>query len=242
MKSRRRTASTGTEGSGSSQIMGLSLFIMLLAFFIVLNAISTFEEDRVRPTMNSIERAFATKIAAEEDKKPSVVDGQNLSIQQGSTVDRLEALFAAHIPSHDAVVQNERGEMYVRVPLDEFEAAFVQTDQKSTDMRGRFITTMAALMMSADQGRQYRMDMLAEVNDDPARLQNEKPQETKALMMRMAAIAGAMEEIGLPRRYISIGLRQGKAGYVEIHFRLHEPYSPVDENGIVQERSDESGT
>ena len=64
-RSRRRRGSAGTAKSVSSQLLGLSLFIMLLAFFIVLNAISNFEESKIKPVMANLSHTFAANMQQE---------------------------------------------------------------------------------------------------------------------------------------------------------------------------------
>ena len=60
-------------GSGKSvQLLSLALFIMLLAFFIVLNAVSTFEPNKVEPIIGSLESTFSTSTSQVAQRRPSV--------------------------------------------------------------------------------------------------------------------------------------------------------------------------
>ena len=72
MKHRRRKISGDSGGSSGGQLLAMSLFIMLLAFFIVLNAISNYENSKVKPVLQSIELTFASKITEEGNDKPYV--------------------------------------------------------------------------------------------------------------------------------------------------------------------------
>jgi hypothetical protein len=53
MRSRRRKITQDESRSLGSQILGLTMFIMLLAFFIILNSISTFNQEKVMPCVKA---------------------------------------------------------------------------------------------------------------------------------------------------------------------------------------------
>ena len=65
--------------SSGSQVLALGLFIMLLAFFIVLNALSTFDEQLARPVIASLERTFASRIYQDD-----IGQTQVQAIEQGN--------------------------------------------------------------------------------------------------------------------------------------------------------------
>lgn len=76
-----------------TQVMALSLFMIVLAFFIVLNSISDFKEEKTIPVLASLEAAFATKIVGEE-KAPSMVEDQAVrDLFSGGQINQLEIAF-----------------------------------------------------------------------------------------------------------------------------------------------------
>ena len=95
----------------SAQILSLSLFIMLLAFFIVLNAISSFDEQRVNPAIQSIEQTFQTKIEPRGGRQ-AATETVHDTLMRGSAFDRVKALFRAELPSF-RVVQRDGNSLYV---------------------------------------------------------------------------------------------------------------------------------
>ncbi len=243
MRNRRRKGGAGTARSMGGQLLGLSLFIMLLAFFIVLNAISQFEEVKVRPVMQSLSHAFAANIQDMPlDEQPSVTEAETASVKEGDTVERLQALFTAQIPSHEAVVSERQGVMYVKVPFDDFEAAVMAVGQRNAldddsgqaqFFRGFFLPTLVALLKTDTVQTPYRMDMMLNIDENPAHLQNQQPQRLADTMQTMSAIAEKIEAGGLPAKLLSSGVRKGEAGTIELLFRRHIPYSPVE--GFVDE-------
>ena len=238
MRNRRRSGSTGTAKSMSGQLLGLSLFIMMLAFFIVLNAVSSYEESKVRPIMESLGYTFASQSMDKDiDDHPSQRENEDTSLDEGETIDRLQALFSAQIPSHEAVVSHRRGVMHVMVPYDDFETAVMavgqrnaleQKDKNTKFLAGFFLPTLVALMKTDAVATPYRMDMLLNIEDNPAMLQNEQPKQLAKYMKNMSQIAAKIESAGLATKLISTGLQKGEPGMVELLFRPHIPFNPVE--------------
>ncbi len=245
MRNRRRKTGAGTARSMSAQLLGLSLFIMLLAFFIVLNAISSYEETKVRPIMDSLGEVFSSRLQEDErvEESPSVTEDESKSINEGSALDKMQALFKSQIPSHEAVVSNRKGVMYVKVPFDDFEEAILAVGQPSKVkkqeegeqaqfLKGFFLPTLISLVDMDTGNIPYRMDIVLNVNENPARLQNRRPKKLAALMKKMGRIASKIEDAGLPTKLVSVGLQKGEEDMVEIIFRRHIAFNPLgpDEN------------
>lgn len=234
---RRRKHLSDAPAGNSTLTMNLSLFVMLLAFFIVINSLSSFEEKKQEATMGSIERTFSTQIMR-QDIAPSIAPDPYQSIREGDTSERIEALFRSQIASFK-VTKNERtGKFVTELPVDQFSSAILSLGQndlltiKSDEVRGRFfLPTLVSIMKSNKAGISYRMDMMVMVNGNPAKLINEKPQEISAIMKRGGSWAKRLEDAGLDPKLVSFGVKKGRAGYVELSFHPHVPFSPVAEGG-----------
>lgn len=235
MKARRRRVTVGGGGSSSSgQLLALALFVMLLAFFIVLNAISTFEEAKVRSTIQSIEGTFSTQMApADRGGSLALSESTAQASRAGDVLDKLKDLFRAQIPGYDAVKSDSRGEMYVRVPYDLFEEAVFEINQEQQGKLSAedekfqkfFLPALVSLLMMDEQNIHYRMDVFINVPDDPATMENKAPQELMRWMKRSGGLAQKLEEAGLPKPSMSIGLQKGRDGYVDLTFRRYVPYT-----------------
>lgn len=228
---RRRSESTGS--GSSSQLLNLSLFIMLLAFFIVLNALSSYKEFKSKTVIESLETAFSTDVRR-QDTSPSLAEDPNKSIRQGAVVDRLDALFKAQISSYEATKSSARGIMHVEMPLEVFSKAVMAVGQEdlnrtATTARPKnfFLPTLISILKSNEQGVPYRMDILFNLPDNPARLQNQDPQLVGKIMARAGALSQQLEKSGLQQKLISIGFQEGDEEMVELDFRAHVPFSPV---------------
>jgi hypothetical protein len=235
MKRRRRRIAEVQVRSTSSRVMALSLFIMLLAFFIVLNALSTYEEAKVKPIFESLEAAFASRVDAEGDLRPSVTKSKEHSINEGNTVDRLHALFRSRIPAKDIVKSQHRGTMQVIMGIDEFELIVMSLsegrkfgEKQESGAGGLFLPTLVALLRSDQLKTPYHMDIVLNLNNKPAYMQNSEPKKLGLSMKRMSSFSKRIEEAGLPSKLITIGMQEGKEDTIELLFKPHIPFSPVN--------------
>ena len=133
--------------------MNLSLFIMLLAFFIVLNSLSSYEEEKMSKVRQSLDIAFSTNVK-NTDQAPSVTPDPTRSVNEGDTFERIEALFEAQISSYEVKKSRSRGIMMVDLPYDQFSQAVFALNQEDLtkrptrqDVRGNFfLPTLVSLM------------------------------------------------------------------------------------------------
>ncbi len=240
MRGRRRILSTGTEKTGSGQLLALSMFIMLLAFFIVLTSLSSFEEEKVRPTIASVGEAFSSNTEGDEDNKPSIRDSEKKGYHEGSVIEQLEGFFTALIPKIDVARYDDRGEMYVRLTVDEWDEMLLALGERDSESEANaFLPALSALLGTAKSGHPYRVDILINTPDGAIALYNDKPQAVNALMRKAGGWAIRLEEAGLPKKLVSVGLQKGKTGMVELFFRPHVPYVPLD--GAEPEPSESLG-
>jgi hypothetical protein len=234
LKFRRRRRNEEAPQSNSGMLMNLSLFIMLLAFFIVLNSLSAYEESKVGDVVQSLEIAFA-KDSRQEDIAPSVTAAPIKSVNEGSTFERIDALFESQISSYKKTVDSARGVMTIRLPLEKFSRAIMAAGQRDLtrmsavrDPRGNFmIPTVVSVLKSDEKGAVYRMNILLHTPDNPPNYQNQNPSEMGALMQRASALTQKLEQGGFPQKLLNIGIKQGKPDMVELIFAPHIPFSPV---------------
>jgi hypothetical protein len=238
-KGRRRRITNSAPNSNSASLMNLSLFIMLLAFFIVLNAISSFEDVKKYPVVESVKMTFSSD-AIREDVSPSVAPDEQKSIHQGDTIERIDALFESQISSYDVKKSPQLGTMQVELPLEVFATAVMTIGQEDLIkaspgkmVKGKkfFLPTLVSILKSDEQGVPYRMDMIMHVKDNPAALQNRDPKMMAQVMVRGAELATQLEKTGLTQRMISIGVNKGDPEKIDLIFRPHEPFTPLDERG-----------
>lgn len=210
------------------QVTALSLFLILLAFFIVMNTLSEFQEDKTRPVMRSVESAFSSKLdKGQDEENPSILPSQQKSIYEGQTVERIEALFTAQIPGFRANVNRGDGVMFVRVPYQAFRNAVLavgQTNALAQEDRDGFtgaffLPTLVALMSAGEAGVPYQMEVLYNIKGNPARQYNRDAQGTKAAMAQIASLSAKINEAGVPAHLMSVGVQHGDKNTVDLYFR-----------------------
>lgn len=226
MSGRRRKIQQDESRSLGSQIPGLSLFVILLAFFIVLNSISIIKEDRARPLMRSIELAFATKITEDVIWQPSSNPSDDLDVQEGRTIDKLEAMFSSRIVGLEAKKDDSSGTLLLRMKYSDFSGAVRDLETGGSGSQ-EFLRTLASLLRAESSGYTYRMDVFVQVTQNPPSIQNQQPQKMAELLKQMGELAQILEGAGLPRKLMTIGMEKGSEGMVEILFRPHVPYNPL---------------
>lgn len=110
-----RRLTTREPGAGSSQPLFLSLFLLLLAFFLLLNSLSSIEVGRSNRVLQSVQDAFPSSVrrevgAAQLDGDPGQVIGEALRAQLG-------AVFKVVLPAVEVTVEPSGNPVYAEFPM-----------------------------------------------------------------------------------------------------------------------------
>ncbi len=228
MNVKRKSKSSGVNGA---QFLGLSLFIMLLAFFIVLNSISTFNEDKVDPILNNIESVFASKIEGNHGKPSTTNNSINRERQEAGALDQIENVFKAQIPNYKSYKDINTGKMYVRVKRQAFEYAIQNMDVKNPYLMNKegfdnFLGGIIYLLQNNMSDKPYKMEIFMNLSDDPATMYNNNREKLIAERQKLSNIATILENAGLPKKLLNIGLQKGASGYIDLYFGVYKPIIP----------------
>jgi hypothetical protein len=220
----------------ANQFLTLSMFIMLLSFFIILNALASFDDDKSKPVVKSLALAFSTKEIVDDALANSTVESaaEQESFKEGSTIDKIQGLFENQISGIEMRKNRFGTEMYIRIPINDFKDALMEpiSNQKTRSGVPRVGNVLVPVLISLLQGNEdaeaaYQMDMLMGVDGNPARLMNEALQDMNDVIKQSAVFAQRLEESGLPKEYITAGIRKGQPGFVDLHFRPYQPFNPL---------------
>lgn len=212
----------------ANQFLSLALFIMLLSFFIILNAVSSFEETKSAPVLNSLSITFSGK-DLQEALEPNIVESAAQSINEGDTLDQLKALFNAHITGAKTRKNRLGTTMHIRMPIQQFERSL----SAPRSAQGSFLPTLASLIQTSDTKTIYRMDMVLNIPATPANAVSDAPEMLRKNLRKIALISKRIEENGVPKKLISSGLSQGEEDIIDIYFRRYEPFNPTGIDGIT---------
>ncbi len=215
----------------ANQFLSLSLFLMLLSFFIVLNSVSEFEDAKAAPIMNSLSLAFKNQMVT-APVAPARIPSNDLlkdGKKEGDTLEELEGLFNAHIAGFTAKRNRFGTIMHVSLPVGRFENALAFNSFNSADIeregRGAFLPTLITILRAAEKGNQYRLDMILNTSADPAVQDHAEHPDFMQDLNRITGIANTLEQKGLPQKMISIGLKQGETGMMDLYFYKYKPFT-----------------
>lgn len=231
---RRDQAVPRTPSNNVGQMMNLSLFIMLLAFFIVLNAISNYEKEKTESVKHSVEMAFSRNPQVKE-AAPSVKLDPAQAMKEGSAFNRIEALFDSEISSFKLEKNERLGIMMVDVAYQEFSDAIMAVGQKdllrypsrSAVKANIFLPTLTSLLKTRIDGVPTRMEMIVHTKSNPANLQNQDPINLLATINQVGTFSRKLDSQGMPQNLINIGLSKGKPEVITLVFRRHVAFSPI---------------
>lgn len=214
----------------ANQFLALSLFLMLLSFFIVMNAISGFDETKKNPVMESISLTFAYKDPEKENNDPSPDPTTRLVVNQGDTLTNIEGLFSANIANFQATKNRLGTIMHVRLPLNSFEYQINMPQIMKDDgdvienAEGKFLITMVTLLRGAQNKMPYRMDMALSVPSAPQDFMRNNPDEYAKQIKKLSEISQTLERSGMPVKLMSAGIEEGDEGYIDLYFYPYRPY------------------
>ncbi len=232
---RRKRIQNGNAPSSTGQMMNLSLFIMLLAFFIVLNSISSFQEEKASKVRQSIEDTFSLKIVSEGESS-SLTPSMAQSVNEGDSFERIEALFQSQLSGFETKKNVSRGTMMVDIPYSVFEKAMnaidqvdlTQTPSRAQGRENFFVPTLSSIMRSNVDGAPTRMEIYMNILDNPAQMQNEDARDVTKLILMLGNFSKTLQANDVPEKLINIGIKKGNPKNVTLVFRKYKAFSLVE--------------
>lgn len=161
---RKKYADSFSDSGGGSQgsvVLSLSLFIILLAFFIVMNAISEYSSSKVEGAFSSIDMAFARQVVDTDFQKQNADETAEAQDGEGDSLESIQGVLRSILPGLDsALTDNPRGGqiMGVRMKKDQF-------DRLST----RLIPVFDRILNVKDGRGDYNLNITSYVRDPIAR-------------------------------------------------------------------------
>lgn len=200
----------------------LSLKLLLLAFFILLNALAQLEEDRTRAVLESVNEAFNGRIRASESyvDHPAAVgplpDSEVL-------IGEIGRLFDSMVPAVETVVSADRPTLRLEMP-----AAGMFEPDKAEYRSGRRLLLRrfaAALLHDRKAGLTYQVEVLHGV---PAGTMGRVADAgARSLeLRRVGMLVGDLIDRGLAPTRLSLGVLPGRPDVVRFVVRLFDTDPP----------------
>jgi len=218
----------------ADQSLTLSLFLMLLSFFIILNSVSEFEINKAQSVLSSVSLSFSKQTKVDEIS--STMDLSDIGFKnKGTALDQIQALFTAQISGVEASKNRFGTEMQMRLPVKEFEKllgkAAIRNPQGLAN-NDRDLLPMMVSLMDIENTLPYRIDILLHTSENPAKMQNDAPNQLWFKAKTASRYSEKIEQIGLSRRLVTSGLKQGEDGMVDLVFRRYIPFDPSSQKDI----------
>ncbi len=204
----------------------LSLKLLLLGFFILLNALSQYEEDRARKVLESVNEAFNGRVEALESRVPYSAGLGSLE-ETAAVVGAVGRLFESLIPAVRREVSDGGTRLRLELPA---ESLFRPGDKALQPGRGLLLRRFAwALTRDGRADLDYQVELL---HGAPTR-----PEATPAAgagtleVRRMGALVRHLIRYGVPADKLSIGVLPDRPGKVQLVVQLREGPVPAPDYG-----------
>jgi hypothetical protein len=204
-----------TPGQGSI-VMTLSLFIMLLSFFMILNSQSRFVPERVLPAMKSLNETFSTRIFNDGAGRDGRPDLAQMPEENKDAYQSLDQYFRSSFPNSTQRLVPSRGLLFLEVDAAEFERK----------MFGRSEAAQKTLLEKMWAYPDMQMEIWLNLQDDPGISSPETQKNKQDSITRLSTWATALEKSGLDKEHLTIGIQKGDPSKVLVLFHAYKPYSP----------------
>ena len=210
------------------QYLFLSLFLLLLSFFALLNALSTVEETKARDVLTSLAATFRSVVEPQTSAEIHIPSLGSAPSPEG-LLKELERLWVNQVFVAKAKVVSPGQEMQLVLPANEL---FLGGESVIRSDRKNLIRNVArTLSVQATRFTTHAQIVLGSEAISEGQLQQK---ETLA-MARAAAFAVALVKFGAPEKGISIGIRRGDRSKIRMRFVIRERALPkVDFQHLAQ--------
>ncbi|RMD88454.1 MAG: hypothetical protein D6807_05725 [Alphaproteobacteria bacterium] len=212
----RHSLQTGRRKGDPTLSLFVSLYVILLAFFIVMNAISNQETARAVAVLESVERAFERPFPPLARTPGFVPPAPHRALDGAFLVDAGELVspLAGRAPDFP-----EQGGNQLSIELDAHRL-FFENDARLSEQAARFLDSLASLLSGAP----------AEVRREALFLLGTKGSEGGLALARADRLGRALEAAGAPPGSVGVGIEtEARARSVRIRFRA----VPVDRDRIT---------
>lgn len=205
--------------SGDQNLVAtLSLFLLILAFFILLNALSQLETDRTRMVIESVNEAFRGQVLSTQSVSPypaavgHLDDGQVL-------VQTIEKLFQNTIPAVETAVSADASFLRLDLAANTLFAADRIGLRRGRDLL--FERVAEALMDHERSGRYFEVNLLHGIPAGRDAMVAEAGGRSLEIG-RMSALARFLEQQGIPPERLVAGILPEHPGSVELQIRIYD--------------------
>ncbi len=202
----------------------LSLKLLLLAFFILLNALSVIEEDKQRVVIDSVSQAFDGRIQAYKNLSEQAAGAGQLSGAR-ELAEELADLLDATLPAIRLNEGASNSEVRVELPSSMLFAKSATELNSGRDLMLQRLTK--AVLAASSHDVVFRAEVRHGVPSD-ALVRLDGLQGRSVELRRLGHLAQQLANAGLPIERISTGLEIDRPGAIFLNFRSEEIAGVLD--------------
>lgn len=199
---------------GATVALFLSLYLVLLAFFIMLVAISDGSSRKSRAILEGLNSQFASR-DAKTGETPSFASDLGRVVTPAEFLDTVTRVYEAAIPAARITVVVPGREMELRVHVD---SLFEHDTETLRPAQRRAFAEMVAALSAPPAGMRYAVEAAFGV-DDPERV---LPVASDRAQRRAAIVARAFAEEGAPPGSVTAALEPGDPLGARLVFRVED--------------------
>ncbi len=211
-----------TSSVPSSQFLILSLFLLLLAFFIALTSGAEFDDNKTDPVIDSLAKVFpVSKLRGEG--LPAYVAQENEARGAGEAqadFDRVDAVFSSDSFPFQKRLSREFGAFVVTMdPAELEELLSIKPARVTTPMqKQRFFATLSTFLSTNNNRRGHDLNIILSTTEHPSRLSVTDPAALNSLIRQSESYAVAFKKNGISSDKIIAGLQRGADSKVRLIF------------------------
>ena len=200
------------KGADHTIALFLGLYLVVLAFFILLVTISTLEETKSKKVMDSLSSAFTSIVPPSADLRTfKAKDGDVLAGQEFQQ--QITGIFSTELAIDQVETVQPGRQMRLMLAAD---SLFFQGEDRIRESMYPLLDRTVAALSNRPAGLRYDMEF---VIGTPTSADGKTMPTTETLEVKRAgAFARAMNERGIPPDSISVGMRPGHENQIVIWF------------------------
>ncbi|GEM_PF-2733676 len=206
---------TGNHKPGSSTaIIYVSLYFLLLAFFIYLHSISAPTEEKVKQVIGSIDFAFKGIKQQEKLVKAKELSGDEMGLAAFHA--QLKRVYETAIPLIESKVNQKGDELQFALPASQL---FASGSPTLRETRNELFEDASRILIKRSGVAPTDMEILIDAGE---RLPSADQVASSIQAMRLTALVNSFLDSGVPARNIFVGMKSGKEDKIRFRFYIRE--------------------
>jgi len=222
-----------SKGLGN-QLLALSLFIILLAFFALLNAKSNYDEQKSKAVLQSLERSFAIQTTGTPDLSARIEDPRQRA-GAGEALDKIEGILRAQSIPFEVQQLSGNGEFYIELDKNKFLEFIGIGVGKKNDVDPVFMAKLIILLQPQNLITQYKVKIALGMASNPVTNYKKTPQSVIDAIKITDQIANQFIKHGLERKQIEITIEHTNPEKITLYF---DRFKEIEQGEIVKDFQD----